>query len=70
MRLFRRRGPDGKPTGPWIAWGYDAQGERWSESTKQFDRKAAEAVARELEQRCAGPGVAGWAKVGMGKDIL
>lgn len=55
MRLFRRRGPDGKPSGPWIAWGYDAQGERWSESTKQLDRKAAEAVARELEQRHADP---------------
>lgn len=61
-RLFRRRGPDGRPTGPWIAWGYDAQGRRWSESTRQLDKKAAEATARELEREHASPAAAAAAK--------
>ena len=39
-RLFRRKGHDGKSTGAWIAWGFDANGERWTESTKQYDRRA------------------------------
>ena len=53
-RLYRRR-TAGRPEGPWIAWGYDALGRRWSESTRQIDRKAAEAVARELERHHASP---------------
>lgn len=54
MRLFRRR-KGGRPFGAWIAWGYTADGERWSETTQQIDRKAAEAVYRELERRHADP---------------
>lgn len=57
VRLFRRR-RGGRPAGPWIAWGYDAQGRRWSESTKQIDEKAARDVARELERRHASPAAA------------
>lgn len=57
MRLYRRR-KDGRPTGPWIVWGFDAQGTRWSESTRCLDRKAAEATARELERRHASPDAA------------
>ena len=56
-RLFRRR-RNGRPAGPWIAWGYDDAGQRWTESTKQIDRKAAEAVARVLERDHASPGAA------------
>lgn len=54
MRLFRRR-KGGKPHGPWIAWGYDRDGARWSESTHQVDKQAAEAVARDIERRHADP---------------
>jgi GAF domain-containing protein len=54
VRLFRRR-KGGKPAGPWIAWGFDAQGRRWSESTQQLDEKAARSVARDLERRHADP---------------
>lgn len=54
MRLFRRR-KAGRPHGPWIAWGYTSTGERWTESTQQLDRKAAEAAAREIERRHADP---------------
>lgn len=57
VRLFRRR-KNGRPAGPWIAWGYDAAGQRWSETTKQIDRKAAEEVARGLERDHASPGAA------------
>lgn len=53
-RLFRRR-KNGKPDGPWIAWGYDAQGRRWTETTHQLDRKAAERVYAALERRHASP---------------
>jgi len=52
--LFRRN-RNGKPAGPWIAWGYDAQGDRWQESTRQRDRRAAEARYRELERRHLDP---------------
>ena len=57
VRLFRRR-KSGRPAGPWIAWGYDDAGQRWSESTRQIDRKAAEAIARDLERDHASPGAA------------
>jgi integrase len=57
VRLFRRR-KGGKPTGPWYAWGYDHRGQRWSESTKQIDEKAAREIARELERRHASPAAA------------
>ncbi len=57
VRLFRRR-RNNRPCGPWIAWGYDNAGQRWSESTKQIDRKAAEDVARGLERDHASPGAA------------
>lgn len=53
-RLFRRR-KGGKPFGPWIAWGYDAQGQRWTETTHQLDKKAAERVYVDLERRHASP---------------
>jgi hypothetical protein len=47
--LFRRK-RKGKPSGPWIAWGYDAAGKRWQESTRCRDKRAAEAKYRELER--------------------
>lgn len=53
-RLFRRT-KNGKPHGPWIAWGYDATGKRWTETTHQLDRKAAEKVYADLERRHASP---------------
>ncbi len=37
----------------WYAWGFDAHGERWKESTKQTDRRAAEIIAREINRRRA-----------------
>lgn len=37
----------------WWCWGYDVNGKRWSESTKQKDRAAAKLAARELERRYA-----------------
>lgn len=57
VRIFRRR-RGGRPTGPWIAWGYDARGRRWTESTRQLSQAAALAVARELEARHASPAAA------------
>ena len=53
MRLFRRGGE-----GPWYAWWYGPDGARHQRSTKQLDRKAAEAVAREWERESADPAVA------------
>ena len=55
--LFRRN-KGGKPTGPWIAWGYGENGERWQESTRQRDRRAAEARYKELERKHASPDAA------------
>jgi integrase len=37
----------------WWCWGYDINGKRWSESTKQRDRVAAGHAAREIERRYA-----------------
>lgn len=37
----------------WHAYGYDAHGVRWRESTGQHDRRAAEAIAIEIERRRA-----------------
>jgi integrase len=37
----------------WHAFGYDAAGVRWRESTGQHDRRAAEAIAIEIERRRA-----------------
>ena len=54
MRLYRRR-KNGRPHGAWIAWGFDAAGQRWSESTHQHTRAAAEDVARDLERRRTSP---------------
>lgn len=53
MRLFRRGGE-----GAWYAWWYGPDGARHQRSTKQLDRKAAEAVAREWERASADPAVA------------
>jgi hypothetical protein len=53
-RLFRRK-RNGKPHGPWIAWGYDATGKRWTATTHQHDRKAAEKVYVTLERQHASP---------------
>lgn len=50
-RMFRRRGADGRERGPWYAWGFDANGHRWQESTRQLDYRAARIVAREIERR-------------------
>lgn len=56
-RLFRRR-KAGRPAGPWYVWGYDAEGNRWQETTGQVSEKAARAVAREIELRHASPAAA------------
>jgi len=45
-RLYRR-----KLT--WWCWGYDNAGKRWSASTHQQDRRAAEVAAREIERERA-----------------
>ncbi len=57
VRLSLRR-RNNHPCGPWIAWGYDAAGHQWSESTKHIDRKTAEDIGRALERDHASPGAA------------
>ncbi len=50
-RLFKR--------GPiWYAWFYDASGNRYQRTTRQTDRRAAEATLREWERRAADPSYA------------
>lgn len=39
----------------WWIWGYDNRGTRWFESTRQTERKAALAAARDIEQRRSVP---------------
>lgn len=53
MRLFRRGGE-----GPYYAQWYGPDGARHQRSTRQLDRKAAEAVARGWERSSADPAVA------------
>ena len=55
MRLFRRKDPRGQPTGPWYAQWFDADGRRHEKSTRAFDRKAAETIARTWERAGADP---------------
>jgi integrase len=50
-RLFKRGAT-------WYCWVYGADGQRIQKSTRCRDRKAAEAVARELERRAADPAYA------------
>jgi len=50
-RLFKRGAT-------WYCWVFDANGKRIQKSTRCRDRKAAEAVARELERRAADPAYA------------
>lgn len=54
MRLFKRRGEDG-PKGYYYAQWFDPQGKRHQRSTRQTDKRAAEAVAREWERQSADP---------------
>jgi len=55
MRLLRRRDEHGRPTGPWIAQWYDADGVRHEKSTRALDKKAAEDIARQWERDAADP---------------
>lgn len=43
--LFKR-----KDSPYWWCWGFDAKGERWQRSTRQADRRAANAAATEIER--------------------
>lgn len=56
-RLFRRR-KSGRPSGPWIAQWYDADGKRHQRSTKLFDATAAEALQRQWERDGVDPAAA------------
>jgi integrase len=70
MRLYRRR-ENGKPIGPWCAVWYDSDGIRQRRSTKQMDKRAAEAVAREWERDGADPTrVASRTTLGQALDML
>lgn len=42
-----------KGTRFWWCWGFDAEGKRWDESTKQTDKAAAKSAARDIERRFA-----------------
>ncbi|MEI8256239.1 MAG: hypothetical protein WCJ30_11265, partial [Deltaproteobacteria bacterium] len=55
MRLFRRRDDKGRPIGPWHAQFFDAEGVRHEKSTRAFDKKAAEDIARQWERDAADP---------------
>jgi hypothetical protein len=39
----------------WYAWFYDANGKRYQRTTRQTDKRAAEATLREWERRAADP---------------
>ena len=54
-RLWRKRGPDGQPTGSWYGAYLDAEGKRRLVCTRQLDRQAARTVVRELERQAAAP---------------
>ena len=47
-RLFKRGDT-------WYAWFYDANGTRYQRTTRQTDKRAAEATLREWERRAADP---------------
>ena len=55
MRLFRRRDEQDRPTGPWYAQWFDADGVPHQRSTRAFDKKAAEDIARQWERDAADP---------------
>jgi integrase len=69
MRLFRRTGPDGKATGPWMVWFYDAEGKRVQKSTKLYDYHAAERLAREFEREAADPALTRTRKATLGDAL-
>src|SRR5262245_48062334 len=54
-RLWRKRGPDGQPTGSWYGAYFDAEGTRRLVCTRQLDRQAARKVLRELERKATAP---------------
>lgn len=54
-RLYRRKDSRNRPVGPWIAWGFDGDGKRWSKSTRTEDRKAAEALLKQWTRDRADP---------------
>ncbi|MDP3208315.1 MAG: site-specific integrase, partial [Rhodoglobus sp.] len=58
MRLFRRRDENDRPIGPWHAQWYDAEGKRHERSTRAYDKKAAEDIARQWERDAADPAYA------------